>query len=171
MSFRYPGNDENKLALDGVNFFIKPSSLVVIVGENGSGKTSIANVLSGFYQPTGGEVLLDGVNASEYRPGDLREATALLTQEYTLLPLSISENIALGDPYDIADEYRLREASSLGGSLDFIERLPQKWGTVLQPISSVTPMGYLEDGPLKAEMEKIDYCMGISGGEKQRLAA
>ncbi|KIP03152.1 hypothetical protein PHLGIDRAFT_254518 [Phlebiopsis gigantea 11061_1 CR5-6] len=171
VSFRYPGSDENKLALDGVNFSIKPSSLVIIVGENGSGKTSIANLLSGFYQPTGGEILLDGVNASEYRPGDLREATALLTQEYTLLPLSISENIALGDPYDISDDYRLHEASSLGGSLDLIERLPEKWETVLQPISSVTPMGYLEDGPLKTEMEKIDHYTGISGGEKQRLAA
>lgn len=163
MSFRYPGCDETKYALRDVNFCIQPSSLVVIVGENGSGKTSIASLLAGLTQATSGEILVDGVNASEYRSWDLHEAISLLTQEYTVLPLNISENIALGDPYDITDNYRVREASRLGGSSSFVERLPRTWSTILQPIPSVTPYGYVEEGPLRNAMEELDRCVGISG--------
>ena len=163
MSFRYPGCEDVKYALRDVNFRIKSSSLVVIVGENGSGKTSLTNLLAGFHQPTSGEVLLDGLDASKYRSWDLHEAISLLTQEYNVLPLSISENIALGDPYDIPDNYRVREASRLGGSADFIERLPKTWSTVLQPVPSFTPYGYIEDGPLRKAMEELDQRIGISG--------
>ncbi|GJE98932.1 ABC transporter ATP-binding protein [Phanerochaete sordida] len=171
VSFRYPQSESDKFALQNVDFHIKPSSLVVIVGANGSGKTSIANLLSGFYPPTAGEILIDGVDAQAYRPLDRHEATALLTQDYNILPLTISENIALGDPYDIADEYRVQEAARLGGSADFVSRLPKAWSTVLHPVPSVNPLGYIEDGPLRKAMDDLDKFTDVSGGEKQRLAA
>ncbi|EKM54932.1 uncharacterized protein PHACADRAFT_119775 [Phanerochaete carnosa HHB-10118-sp] len=171
VSFHYPHGDDGKCALRNVSFQIKPGSLVVIVGANGSGKTSIANLLSGFYPPTSGEILIDGINAQDYRPLDRHEAVAILSQDYNILPLTISENIALGDPYDIADEYRVQEAARLGGAADFVRRLPKTWSTVLHPVPSVSPLGYIEDGPLKEVMNELDKFTDISGGEKQRLAA
>lgn len=163
MSFRYPHSEGEKYALRNVSFRIKPSSLVVIVGANGSGKTSIANLLSGFYPSTSGEILIDGVNAQDYRPLDRHEATALLSQEYNILPLTISENIALGDPYDIPDTYRVHEASKLGGAVDFISRLPKGLSTTLRPVPSVNPLGYIEDGPLRNALAELDKCIDISG--------
>lgn len=87
---------------------IPSSSLVVIVGENGSGKSSIVKLLTQLYAPTSGSILIDGVDSICYREDDLYAATALLTQDHTIFPLSISENIGIGDPSDV-DNKTIRE--------------------------------------------------------------
>lgn len=162
VSFRYPGA-EDQHALADVSFHIEPSSLVVIVGENGSGKTSIANLLAGFYTPTSGQILIDGIDAQTYRHMDLRRATALLTQDFHILPLTVSESIALGDPDDITDDYRIQEAARLGGAADFIKRLPKTWSTIFQPVSVVSSMGHYPEGELLAYMQSLHEFTDVSG--------
>ncbi|PBK79366.1 P-loop containing nucleoside triphosphate hydrolase protein [Armillaria gallica] len=72
--------------------------MVVIVGSNGSGKSTILKLLSQFYDPTSApdSIQVDGIPISRYRMADLRRATATLTQDHSLFPLSLGENIALG---------------------------------------------------------------------------
>jgi len=87
LSFSYPGSKSTKDALTGVSFSIKAGQLVVIVGPNGSGKSTIVKILNRLYDPTSGEVLVDGQLMNSYRIADLRQATADLTQDHTLYPL------------------------------------------------------------------------------------
>lgn len=157
--------------LEGLNFTIKPSSLVVIVGENGSGKSSIVNLLAGFYKPTKGALFVDGAPAESFRSADRRAATALLAQEHRILPLSVAENIALGDPDAAGNMLRVSEAAHAGGASECIARLPRDYSEILEPLHGVTAPEYLHDGPLRSVKEKLEHSTGISGGEKQRLAA
>ena len=161
VSFRYP--EAGKDALCDVSFHIKPSSLAVIVGDNGSGKSTLVNLLTGFHSATSGEILVDGAKIDAYRSTDLRQATALLTQDFTILPLTISDNIALGDPDEITDDYRVHEAARLGGADQFVKRLPKAWSTVLHPLPSV--MSYAGDieGPLLKYMQELDEHTDVSG--------
>ena len=75
------------LAVNKVSFKLPPSSLVVIVGENGSGKSSIVKLLTQLYAPSAGSILIDGIDSLSYNKDDLHAATALLTQDHTILPL------------------------------------------------------------------------------------
>jgi ABC-type multidrug transport system fused ATPase/permease subunit len=162
VSFRYDGSGD-KHALVDVNFHIEPSSLVVIVGENGSGKTSIANLLAGFHSATSGEILIDGINVQSFRNLDLRQATALLTQDFHIMPLTVSEDIALGDPEDITDDYRVQEAARLGGAAEFIKRLPKKWSTTFQPVNIVSSIGHWPEGELLKYMQSLYESTDVSG--------
>ncbi len=98
VSFSYPGSQTAKPALSNINLSIKSGQMVVIVGSNGSGKSTILKLLSRFYDPTSGpeSILVDGIPISQYRMSDLWRATATLTQDHSLFPLSLGENIGLG---------------------------------------------------------------------------
>ena len=111
MTFRYPNADGDKLALKGVSFTINPSSLVVIVGTNGSGKSSLVNLLTGLYRPTSGDILVDGQPMGHYLSSGLRDVTALVPQDGTLYGFSIGENIGLGDPASVNDLARIEDAA------------------------------------------------------------
>ncbi len=110
-------------ALSGVSFRAEPGTVTAIVGRSGSGKSTLIRLLPRFYEPTQGEVVLDGIAVGEYRLADLRRQIAMVGQDVTLLDDSVAQNIAYGTLGPI-DEARVRAAAVAANAMEFIERLP-----------------------------------------------
>ncbi len=132
-------------ALDDVSFIARPGTVTAIVGRSGSGKSTLIRLLPRFYEPTHGQILLDGVSISDYRLRDLRRQIALVGQKVMLFDDSIAANIAYGS--DITDEGQLRRAADAANASEFIDKLP---------LGLQSRIG--ENGSL------------LSGGQRQRLA-
>ena len=144
VSFEYPGKDE--LALNNISFSVPAGKTVALVGRSGSGKSTIANLVTRFYDIEKGEILLDGVNIQDYRLSNLRENCAVVSQQVHLFNDTIANNIA----YAAQDKYSREEiiaAAKAAYALEFIETLPQGFDTVIG-----------ENGA------------SLSGGQRQRLA-
>lgn len=120
VSFSYPKAE--KAALDDINLHIKPGEKVGIIGPMGSGKSSLARVILGLYQPAGGSVKFGGIDIRQMPTSDLRSRIGVLPQDVVLFYGNIRDNIALGDP-SINDQLILR-AAGLAGVLDFIGNNP-----------------------------------------------
>jgi ABC-type multidrug transport system fused ATPase/permease subunit len=146
-----------------VSFSIKAGQLVVIVGPNGSGKSTIVKMLNRLYDPTSGEVLLDGQPMNSYRISDLRQATADLTQDHTLYPLSIRENIGLGHPPCVSDMELIIQSAKLGGAYDFISKFEQGFDTTLHPIQTARLINRGGAHPLKEMSDKLEKQLEVSG--------
>ncbi|KAI8983177.1 P-loop containing nucleoside triphosphate hydrolase protein [Trametes punicea] len=180
VSFRYPGSE--LYALRDVSFKLEAGQLCVIVGANGSGKSTILKLVARLYDVEEGQILLDGHDIRTLRLYDLRQAICVLFQDYTHFPLSIRDNIALGDPAHFGDDDRVRRAAQLGGAEEFIERLPEGFDTYLErPVSDY--FSGIPEGTTTLFGRSIDYAgvrgaggMGagsgpsLSGGQMQRLA-
>ncbi|KAJ3477274.1 hypothetical protein NLI96_g10578 [Meripilus lineatus] len=175
LSFCYPRSPDQRLVLKDVTFDIPASSLVVIVGANGSGKSSLVKLLCSLYNPTLGTILIDGKSANEYRRQDLRRATAVLTQDHLLFPLSISENISIGDPSceDSPEKMeRIRIAAKMGGAEQVIEKLAHGFEEMTRRMGSLyTSEEPPPPGPLKDIADAVEEYPDFSGGETQRLVA
>ncbi|KAJ7134763.1 P-loop containing nucleoside triphosphate hydrolase protein [Mycena epipterygia] len=172
VSFSYPGGKSNAKALENVTFSIKSGQLVVLVGANGSGKSTIVKLLARLYDATSGQVLVDGQDIQNYKIADLRAATASLTQDHHLYPLSLAENIGLGNPDRVADPNIMLDAAKRGGADGFVSKLEQGFSTVLDPKTvqySFETLG--KKTPLAKEAEKLVKKTDISGGERQRVVA
>jgi ABC-type multidrug transport system fused ATPase/permease subunit len=102
VSMQYPEN--SSYALKNVSFVIPAGATVILVGSNGSGKTTTVSLLSRLLDPTAGEILIDDVPVKRYKVQTLRHAQAILRQDYKHFPLSLTENIAIGDPNWFEDE-------------------------------------------------------------------
>src|SRR5213078_5291338 len=124
VSFNY-GPD--RPVLHAVSFQIAPGTRAGIAGETGAGKTTLVSLLLRFYDPTAGQVLLDGVDLREYRLADLRNQFALVLQEPVLFSTSIAENIAYARPG--AGEREIVDAARRANAHEFITRLPQGYDT------------------------------------------
>lgn len=180
VSYRYPGTDE--YAIRDVSFKVGPGELCVIVGANGSGKSTILKLIVRLYDPEEGEILIDGQDIRTLKLADLRQAVSVLFQDYTHFPLSIRDNIALGNPSEAANDEHVRLAARLGGAEEFIERLPEGFDTYLnRPVSDY--YSGLPEGTHKLFGRPVDYSAmrfvgnmsdksthGLSGGQMQRLA-
>ncbi|KAI0301012.1 HlyB/MsbA family ABC transporter [Multifurca ochricompacta] len=178
VSFRYPGSES--YALRDVSFAVKPGQLCVIIGTNGSGKSTILKLVARIYDPTEGTILIGGYDIKTMRLADLRRAMAILFQDYTHFPLTIRENIALGDPAHAHDDAAIEQAARLGGASELISRLPDGFDTYLErpvpdiysglPEGTTTVFGRkIEKGQLRNFMNTpTDH--GLSGGQMQRLA-
>ena len=142
VSFNY-GPD--RPVLHAVSFQIAPGTRAGIAGETGAGKTTLVSLLLRFYDPTAGQILLDGVDLREYRLADLRNQFAFVPQEPVLFSTSIAENIAYARPEAKHDE--IVAAAKAAHAHEFITLLPQGYRT---------PVG--ERG------------MCLSGGERQRVS-
>ncbi len=142
VSFAYPNGHR---VFEDVSFVIEPGRRVGIVGPTGSGKSTLVSLLLRFYDPTGGRILLDGVDLREYRLQDLRNQFAIVPQEPVLFSASIAENIAFARPS--AQEQEVVAAAVAANAHDFIERLPDQY-----------------------ENEVGDRGARLSGGERQRVA-
>ncbi|KAF8886866.1 P-loop containing nucleoside triphosphate hydrolase protein [Gymnopilus junonius] len=173
ISFSYPGTQATAPSLKNISLTIKPGQLVVIVGANGSGKSTLIRILSRLYDPSAGQVIIDGLPSSSYRINDLHSATALLSQDNLIYPLSLGENIGLGHPECVADDEMVIEAATKGGALEVLEKFKDGMETVLHPVINTSSIGLYgnESHPLYEEMEKIRKQVDISGGEKQRIVA
>ncbi|WP_228121758.1 lipid A export permease/ATP-binding protein MsbA [Variovorax paradoxus] len=139
----YRGDDEQR-ALDGVNLVIEPGQVVAFVGPSGSGKTTLVNLLPRFVQPSGGQVLLDGHDTSEWQLKSLRAQFAMVSQDVVMLNDTLAANVALGGDIDIARVQSCLEAANLSAH---VATLPQGIETVLGHNATQ-----------------------LSGGQRQRLA-
>ncbi|KAI0784318.1 P-loop containing nucleoside triphosphate hydrolase protein [Abortiporus biennis] len=187
VSFHYPGTPSNKLVLKSLSFTLPSSSLVVIVGANGSGKSTLVKLLTNLYKPSTGTIYLDSKPSTTYISSSLFHYLALLTQDHSIFPVPMLENITMGDPDCEEGEERTRrgkESARLGGAFEAIEKLCVKdemkegkpkedgWDKVLHPVQSVTCSHWpMPEGQLKDVMDKIEKQLDLSGGEKQRVAA
>lgn len=174
LSFNYPGSQTTKNALTNINLSISSGQLVVIVGANGSGKSTILKLLSRIYDPSSpSSLLVDGLPISEYCMSDLHRATATLTQEHHLFPLSLGENIGLGHVQNVHDLDAIRRAADQGGATPCIEKMEKGFETRLDPMNGAYGhrLPSETDHPLAVELERLAKRIELSGGEKQRVVA
>jgi ATP-binding cassette subfamily B multidrug efflux pump len=115
--------------LNDVNFTAEPGQTVAIVGPTGAGKTTIINLIPRFWDPTEGEVRIDGIKVSDVTAESLRKQIGIVLQDTFLFSASVMENIRFGRPDATDDE--VKAAAKLAYADTFIERLPEKYDTVL----------------------------------------
>ncbi|KAH9164211.1 HlyB/MsbA family ABC transporter [Lactarius sanguifluus] len=178
VSFRYSGSE--LYALRGVSFKVLSGQLCVVVGSNGSGKSTILKLVARIFDPTEGSILINGHDIKTLKLADLRRAMAILFQDYTHFPLSIRDNIGLGNPRLAGDDAAIEEAARLGGASELIARLPDGFDTYLKrptrDIYEGLPEGVRKlfgrtvvDGPDGWYIEDTSD-RELSGGQMQRLA-
>ena len=144
VSLRY--TDSSKPAVNGVDLTVPAGQVVAFVGRSGSGKTSLLSLIPRFYQPSSGEIRLDGHALEDYELTSLRRQIALVDQSVTLFNATVGENIAYGVGRPVSDE-DIRHAARSAHALEFIERLEQGFDTQIG-----------QNGVL------------LSGGQRQRIA-
>ena len=142
VEFSYP---ERESVLGGVSIDIAAGETVGLVGSTGSGKTTLVGLLLRFHDPLVGSVTLDGHSVTELRLASLRGSIALVSQNTTLFPGTVRDNILYGRPD--ASEEEIIEAARIAEATTFIDELPKGWETDIG-----------EDGHR------------LSGGQRQRLA-
>jgi ATP-binding cassette, subfamily B, bacterial len=142
VSFSY---DDRTVVLHDVSFAVRAGTRLGIAGRTGAGKSTLLSLLMRFYDPTTGQILLDGVDVRDYKLAGLRHQFALVLQEPVLFSASIAENIAYGRPGASFDQIMV--ASKVANAHDFIGDLPDGYNTLVG-----------ERG------------MRLSGGERQRIA-
>ncbi|WP_071130324.1 ABC transporter ATP-binding protein [Enterococcus timonensis] len=138
-------DDPTHMVLENISFSAKVGETVGILGETGSGKTTLVNLIARFYDPTAGDVLIDGKSAKEYPIRKLRENIAMVMQDVFLFSDSISDNIAFGNP--VVDPTFIQQMASAADADAFISRMPEGYATIVG-----------ERG------------VGLSGGQKQRIS-
>ena len=146
VSFRYPG--KNKNILTNINLTIKPNEKIAIVGLNGAGKTTLVKLICGYYDPTEGEILLNGVNIKTFNREHYYKMFSAVFQNFSLLAGSVATNVAQTEEnvnlelvYDCIEKAGLKEK---------IESLPEKYNS-------------------KLNREVYEDATNLSGGELQRL--
>ena len=142
VSFSYA---KGRRVLHDVSFDVPPGTRMGIAGATGAGKTTLISLLTRLYDPTEGQILLDGVDLREYRLEDLRRQFAVVLQDTVLFSGTIAENIAYAEPG--ASEREIVAAAQAANAHEFIARLPQGYDTQVG-----------ERG------------MQLSGGQRQRIA-
>ena len=146
VSFRYP--DAAKDTLHHLNLTIRSGEKLAIVGLNGAGKTTLVKLICGFYDPTEGEVLLNGVNIKEYNRHDYYSMFSAVFQQFSLLEATLAENVA--QSVEQIDEAKVADCIHKAGLSDKVLNLPQQYQTYIGRL-------VFEDG------------IELSGGETQRL--
>ncbi len=126
VTFRYADDRE---ILRGITFTLAPGQSAALIGPSGVGKTTLLNLVPRFFDPTGGTILLDGVDLRSLRVRDVRSQIAIVLQEPILLPTSIAENIAYGRPG--ATRAEIEAAAKAANAHAYIEKLPQQYDTLV----------------------------------------
>ena len=121
------GYGDGRTVLPELRLDIPSGQTVAVVGTTGAGKSTVAKLVSRFYDPTQGRVTLDGIDLRDLSPQDLRRAIVMVTQEAYLFSGSVADNIALGKPGAAMEEV-VRAAKAVGAH-DFIEQLPDGYDT------------------------------------------
>ncbi len=124
VSFAY---DKSRRVLENVDLEVKPGEMIGLVGHSGAGKTTIINLLSRFYDPVEGRILIDGVDMRKVSLNDLRRQLGIVLQEPFLFPGTITENIAYGKPGATPEE--VMRAAKAANAHDFIMRFPDGYDT------------------------------------------
>ncbi len=143
VSFHYEGSDAP--AIEHVDLTVKFGEVIALVGKSGSGKSTLMSLVPRFYDPTGGRILIDGLDLKEVALTSLRAQIAIVSQETVLFDESVRANIAYGRPD--ASEEEIIQAARAGYTWEIIEELPNGLDTLIG-----------ENG------------VTLSGGQRQRLA-
>jgi len=144
VGFHY--DSSNSQVLEHINFKVKSGQTIAFVGHSGSGKTTLVSLLTRFYHPTSGRILIDEIDINELRLADLRKQISLVNQQVILFNDTIANNITYGQTEKIAEE-RIIEAAKSAHAWEFIKKLPDGLHTQVG-----------QNGVL------------LSGGQRQRLA-
>lgn len=142
VSFSYP---DGTPVLHDIGFEARPGQMIAVVGLTGAGKTTLVSLIPRFYDPTSGRVLVDGVDARQYRIRSLREKIAIVPQDAVLFSGTIADNLRYGK-LDATDE-EVESAARAAHAHDFVSRLPKGYDTLIAEAGG-----------------------GLSGGERQRLS-
>lgn len=129
VAFRYPGGSAP--VLSDVSCMLAAGEVVALVGENGAGKTTLVKLLTRLYDPTAGEVLLDGVPLAAYDLAGLRRRITTLFQDFAHFALSAQHNIGVGDVRFADDRERVLAVAARTGADTVLEKLPQGLDTPL----------------------------------------
>lgn len=148
VSFRYPG--ASRLVLNGLNFHLHPGERVALIGENGEGKTTIVKLITRLYDPTEGQVLLDGVDLKEYRLEDLYREIGVIFQDFMRYEMTARENIAVGRIEEI-DDLKMLETAARKSLADAV-------------------IGKLSGGYDQMLGRRFETGVDLSGGEWQKVA-
>lgn len=131
--------DEKRTALKGISLEMQAGQTVALVGHTGSGKTTIANLISRFYDPTSGKVLVDGYDLKEISIGSLREHISIVLQDTFIFSGTIYDNILFGRP-DATEEEVMAAAEAVGAA-DFIAKLPNGYKTEVEERGNILSVG------------------------------
>lgn len=141
--FRYPGGDED--VLNNISFTARPGETTAFIGSTGSGKSSIINLIPRFYDPSSGEVLIDGINIKNIDLHELRKNIGYVPQKGILFSGTIKSNLSYADK-NASDENILR-AASIAQAMEFIDSKPDRFDEIIAQGGN-----------------------NVSGGQKQRLS-
>lgn len=144
VSFAFSDDPETPI-LKNVSFTVRPGQTVGILGETGSGKSTLVNLIARFYDPTEGEVLIDQINAKEWPVRKLRDQISMVMQDIFLFSNTIEENISFGKPY--LNMEQIQRVAAIADAHNFIVKMPEGYDTIVG-----------ERG------------VGLSGGQKQRIS-
>jgi ABC-type multidrug transport system fused ATPase/permease subunit len=125
--FSYKKKDND--VLKGISFAVEPGEKIALVGESGVGKSTLVDLVSGYYFATNGQVLIDGRNVKNLDLKFLRSKIAVVPQEVVLFHDTIADNIKYGN-FGISDR-RMKLAADKSHCLEFIENFPKKWKSVV----------------------------------------
>jgi ATP-binding cassette subfamily B protein len=148
VSFAYPGAEGN--ALTDLSFTARPGETIAVVGRNGAGKTTLFKLICRLYDPTGGRILIDGVDIRDLEPDELRAQIGGMFQDYVTYQATAAENIGLGHLPALNDRPAIETAATRGGADELIETLPEGYDTALG--------------------KWFDAGVNLSGGEWQKVA-
>ena len=129
VSFTYPGAD--RAALRDISLQVRPGESLALVGENGSGKTTLIKLLTRLYEPTAGQILLDGLDLERWDVDALRQRIGVIFQDFGRYQFTVGENIGAGDVRHIDDSRRWQQAAMTGMAAPFIEDMPEGYETQL----------------------------------------
>jgi len=128
VTFSYPGG--RRAILDGLDFRLEPGERIALIGENGQGKTTIVKLLTRLYDPTGGRILLDGVDLREYNMEDLHSQIGVIFQDFMRYELTARQNIAVGR-IEASQDGEVRRAAHKSLADEVIRKLPQGYEQLL----------------------------------------
>jgi len=148
VSFQYPGNERR--VIDHLNFHLHPGERVALIGENGQGKTTIVKLITRLYDPTEGQILLDGVDLREYTLEDLYREIGVIFQDFMRYEMTARENIAVGKIEEVMDIPLLKAAAQKSMADEVIGRLPAGFEQMLG--------------------RRFEGGVDLSGGEWQKIA-
>ena len=148
VSFHYPGSA--RLILNRLNFELRPGQRVALIGENGQGKTTFVKLITRLYDPTEGQILLDGIDLREYDLEDLHREMGVIFQDFMRYEMTVRENIAVGRVEEINNLELLKTAARKSMADRIVGQLPERYEQMLG--------------------RRFDHGVDLSGGEWQKVA-
>jgi ATP-binding cassette, subfamily B, bacterial len=148
VSFRYPGTE--RFVLRGLDLTLDVGERLALIGENGQGKTTIVKLITRLYDPTEGQILLDGIDLREFRLEDLYSELGVIFQDFMRYEMTARENLAVGRIGELGNTALLEDAAEKSQADEVIARLPRAYDQMLG--------------------RRFEGGVDLSGGEWQKLA-